>query len=263
MLGKLLKYDLKWNLKFLSIFYILTLFFAILTRIFINIENSFFMDIVGKICTGATISLIFNIIVNNTFRLWANFRQKVYGDESYLTHTLPVKKSSIYFSKMLAAVISLFISFLVIIFALFVAYYSKDGFESLRVILNPIFNSIKLSFTGALAILILVLFLELLNMLQCGFTGVIIGHRFNNAKIGFSVLFGFITYMISQAIILVLLFIPAIFNSNFMNLFFTTDTVSPEIIKFVIILSTISYLLLVILGFFINKKLFSKGVNVD
>ena len=37
MLKKLLKYDLKNIFKFLMIFYILALFFGILTRIFLNI----------------------------------------------------------------------------------------------------------------------------------------------------------------------------------------------------------------------------------
>ena len=45
MLRKLLKYDLKNTFKLLSVFYVLAIFFAILTRIFLSIENSFVMDI--------------------------------------------------------------------------------------------------------------------------------------------------------------------------------------------------------------------------
>ena len=41
MLKKLLKYDLQNVNKVLVIFYSLSLFFAILTRIFLSIDNSF------------------------------------------------------------------------------------------------------------------------------------------------------------------------------------------------------------------------------
>ena len=39
MLGKLLKYDLKWTYKLLIVFYLLAIFFAILGRILTDIEN--------------------------------------------------------------------------------------------------------------------------------------------------------------------------------------------------------------------------------
>ena len=49
MLGKLLKYDLKYIVKFLAIFYGLATFFAILTRVFLNIENSLVFEIIGLV----------------------------------------------------------------------------------------------------------------------------------------------------------------------------------------------------------------------
>lgn len=97
MLKKLLKYDLKSIYKVLIVFYSLSLFFAILTRIFLNIENSFIMDVIGKVCSGTTIAMIFNILINNLMRLWVRFNGNLYGDESYLTHTLPCNKKNIIF----------------------------------------------------------------------------------------------------------------------------------------------------------------------
>ena len=46
MLKKLLKYDLQFMYKGLIIFYGLFLFFAILTRIFLSVENSFIINII-------------------------------------------------------------------------------------------------------------------------------------------------------------------------------------------------------------------------
>ena len=104
MLKKLLKYDLQNIYKVLIIFYSLSLFFALLTRIFLNIENSFIMNIIGQICNATTISMIFNILINNLLRLWVRFKNNFYGDESYLTHTLPINKKTLYLSKTLTAI---------------------------------------------------------------------------------------------------------------------------------------------------------------
>ena len=108
MLKKLLKYDLENIYKVLIIFYSLALIFGILTRIFLNIENSFIMNIIGQICSAITISMIFNILINNLMRLWVRFKNNFYGDESYLTHTLPIDKKTLYLSKILASFITLF-----------------------------------------------------------------------------------------------------------------------------------------------------------
>ena len=127
MLKKLLKYDLQNINKVVVIFYGLSLFFAILTRIFFSINNSFIMEVIGKICSGVTISMIFNILINNLMRLWSRFRTNFYSDESYLTHTLPIDKKTLYLSKTLSSIITLFVSFLVIALSLFIAYYSKEN----------------------------------------------------------------------------------------------------------------------------------------
>ena len=143
MLSKLLKYDLKWELKFLSIFYILGLFFAVLTRLFSKIDNSLFMNIVSEITRGATFSMIFSALANNILRLWVKFRQIVYGDESYLTHTLPVKKSTIYLSKILTAVISIFVSLIIIISGILILYYSKSNVIYIKNALSKILRLTK------------------------------------------------------------------------------------------------------------------------
>ena len=98
MLKNLIKYDLKYKYKALIVFYILSMFFGILTRIFFYIEKSLMMNIIAQICSGITISMIFNILINNIMRSWVIFKQNLYGDESYLTHTLPVDKKTIYIS---------------------------------------------------------------------------------------------------------------------------------------------------------------------
>ena len=115
MLNKLLKYDLKSINIVLIVFYGLSIFFSLLTRIFLSIDNSFVSNVIGQICNGTMIAMMFNIIINNLIRLWVRFKQNFYGDESYLTHTLPVEKKTLYLSKFIVSVITLLISILVIV----------------------------------------------------------------------------------------------------------------------------------------------------
>ena len=125
MLGKLLKYDLKWIYKVIVIFYILSFVFSIVGRCLNTIENSVIFSVVTKISYGIAISMMINSLVNCLMRLWARFIKNLYKDESYLTHTLPVEKKTIYLSKVLSAIISIFTTTIVILACLFICYYSR------------------------------------------------------------------------------------------------------------------------------------------
>lgn len=263
MLNKLLKYDLKSNFKVIIIFYSLAIFFAVLTRVFLNIENSLIVNIIGQVCSGVTISMLFNIVINNLMRIWVRFKQSLYGDESYLTHTLPVKKQTLYLSKALTAVLTLFISVIVIGLTLFIAYYSKENIELLKSLLLPIADAYGSTVMNILLAILFIFFLEFANALQAGFTGIILGHKMDNFKTGYSVLFGFIAYIVTQIFVLLMIFVFALFNSDIMNLFITKTVVNMNMVKAIIYMSIAIYTLTLAIGYFINLKLFKKGVNID
>jgi len=263
MLKKLLKYDLKDRCKFLVIFYILSLFFALLTRLFLSIENSFIMNVIGQICSGVTISMIFNILINNLIRLWVRFKQNLYGDESYLTHTLPLEKKTLYLSKILTSIITLFTSIAVIGLTLFIAYYSKENLDLVKKLLLPLADIYNSSIIGILLAFLFIFFLEFLNALQSGYTGIILGHKMDNYKTGYSFIFGFLSYMAIQVFGLFVIFIMSLFNQDLMNLFITNEIINIEMIKLVIYTSIFIYSISFVVQYFINLKLFEKGVNVD
>ena len=263
MLSKLLNYDLKNIFKVLVIFYSIGIFFGLLTRLFFMIENSLVMDIIAKVCSGVTISMIFNILINNLMGLWGRFRRNLYGDESYLTHTLPVEKKTLYLSKVLTGIITLFVSVAVIGLMLFVAYYSKENIELVKNLLLPVADAYGSTIVKILLALLFIFFIEFACGLQSGYSGIILGHKMNSAKIGFSVLFGFVAYMIQQIIGLIMVFLVALFDKDLMNLFYTTEIVSVDILKMVIYLAIGIYSLVFVIGYFVNLKLFSQGVNVD
>lgn len=263
MLKKLLKYDLENVYKILVVFYCLAIVFAILTRLFLNIENSFMMEIIGRICSGTTIAMIINILINNVMRLWVRFRNNFYGDESYLTHTLPIEKKTLYLSKGLVFIITLFTSFIVIGATLFIAYYSKENIESIKNFLLPIADAYGSTVIKLLVAFLFIFFLQFTDIVQSGYTGIILGHRKNSGKIGFSVLIGFVFYICTQIFAVALLFLISLFNKDLMNLFITNEIIKVDVVKSIIYIAIAIYAIILIFVYFTNQSIFKKGVNVD
>ena len=142
-------------------------------------------------------------------------------------------------------------------------FYSKETIEWLKNMLLPLINTYDSTILKVLLAFLFIFFLEFLNGVQAGFTGIILGHKMNNMKTGFSVLFVFAAYMITQTFGLLMIFIVAIFNKDLMNLFITNDMINIDMVKLVIYLSISIYGIGYIVWYFINLKLFEKGVNVD
>ena len=257
MLKKLLKYDLKWCYKALTIFYILSIIFAILTRVFINIDGRILFTIIGKIMQGITITLLINILINNILRIWARVIKNFYSDEAYLTHTLPIKKETLFLSKVLTTIITLLTSTIVIIISLLICYYSKENIEILKNILNQI-NISNITIIST----ILIFYLEILFIILSGITAIILGYKQNNNKLLKSVLFGLIIYFTMQTLILVIIFVIGLFTKEIMDLF-KTNNITPNLLKQMLSLSTIIYIIYNIILYIIGNNTFKKGVNID
>ena len=86
----------------------------------------------------------------------------------------------------------------------------------------------------------------------------------NNGKIGYSVLFGFMAYIISQSIVLALVFIYGLFDVSVLQLF-KTGTISIDVnaFKTLAILSTCLYVVMICCMSLLCKKALNKGVNVE
>ena len=182
MLGKLLKYDLKWIYKLIIVFYILALTFSVIGRIFGSIDNSLLFDIISKISIGTAISMMVSSLINCLMRTWARFTRNIYKDESYLTHTLPVEKSSIFNSKVIAGIISIFTSMILIVSCLFICYYSETNMEVLKGLLELAASTYNTTVLNLLLLVAIVIFLEVVYALLIGYVGIIIGHKYNKTE---------------------------------------------------------------------------------
>ena len=263
MLNKLLKYDLKYMIKNMSVFYILALFFGVMTRILYSLNETVIVNIISQISVGCMFAMVVNILINTMMRSWIRFRDSIYKDEAYLTHTLPVTKNDIYNSKFIQTLIFFIVGFLIIVLSLFITYYTKDRWLMLKGLIRTITTGLEINTTLFVISFMLIIFLEVFNAIQCGFLGIILGYKRNNGKIGFSVFFGLIAYLLSQSMVLLLVFIVGLFNSNIMNLFKSNILLDASSFKLLVVLSIIFYLIIILLMSIICKKEFNKGVNIE
>ena len=207
--------------------------------------------------------MIFNILINNVMRLWSRFRQNLYGDESYLTHTLPVKRETLYLSKVLNAIITILVSFVVMLASLLLAYGTENVLEILKELLKGTAEIFDIEPFVLLLLFAFVLCLEIFNAVQCGYLGIILGHRSNQNKLGLSVLFGFGVYLVSQWFVVILTLAVALFDKDFMNLFVTNEIISMSTLKVVMAMAIFTYIAVAVIGYIVSHNLFKKGVNVE
>lgn len=263
MIKKLLKYDLKWIYKLLIIFYVLSIIFSIIARICLQVENSLIFTIVGSISSGFATAMMVSSLINCIMRSWVRFQRNLYQDESYLTHTLPVSKKTLYLSKVLASMISIFTTTGIILISLAICYYSKENLEGLKSMLEITASTYNTTVLKLLCTIGVVFFLEMFFTILVGYTAIIIGHQKDQHKMRYSVILGFLFYTITQVITLAIVFIVGFVNKDVMNLINTTKMINMTAIKQIMNLGMIIYIIYLIVYYFIGKKEFEKGVNVD
>ena len=262
MLGKLLKYDLKWCFKLLIYFYILAIIFSIITRMIESVDQTLILLIMDKICSGVVIAMLINILINCLMRNWVRFERNIYKDESYLTHTLPVSKNKIYLSKILTAIITLFVSFIIIVICLAIVCLNDITWYSLKLSLEQSAIFLNSSPLSLIIVLIITIFFEFLFMILSGILGIVIGHRSNNMKIVKSILIGMGIYMGLSLFSLAIIYMAGILSPDIMSVF-NNIKVSSNAIKSIMIIGIFVYAIYNLMIYFIGNALLNKGINVD
>jgi len=177
---------------------------------------------------------------------------------------LPVTKNDLYNSKFIQTLIFFFIGFVIVLLSLFIAYYTPENWDIIKNYVQTITTGLSMSTGFFITIAITLIFLELFNAIQCGFLGIILGHKLNSGKLGFSVLFGFIAYLIAQSLVLGLVFVYGLFDSTVMELFKSaTISIDVNAFKSLAIVASLLYVVIIFSMSIIGKKLLNKGVNIE
>lgn len=238
MLGKLMKYDLL-KYKYFMYFMISAPLAALLTRLTNAIpDKSVAVVIIDKFVSGITIGICVGMLINVVMRIFVNFEKSLYLDESYLTHTLPVNRGTIFSSKTLSSVFVVTLTYAVCVLSLCIVdadSYAAFGLKGMLLVL-----------------------LEVLCIVMTVFLGIIYGHRKNTKKKGFSVLYSFIIYVIEQLPLLGIVLIA------FGDVMFTAndDAIPAKLSNYVFVFAG-AYAVYVAVLYVLGKKALEKGVNVD
>ena len=144
MLGKLLKHEFRATGKLLGPLNLFLILVAIIGNIVLHfgyetadsqnaltiISNTAFSGL--SIFIIAIYSLtIFTLIILTAVYLTVRFYKTMYGNQGYLTHTLPVSTTTVLNVKLLTAVFWMLVAFAIAILSLFILSCSENPFDSI------------------------------------------------------------------------------------------------------------------------------------
>ncbi len=235
MLRKLIKHDFLSLNKSLLVIYLL----SIISTFVVIISSSFSGDIaiateaIGK--DFALICLLITLLVP-FFKCFFKIKDSLYKNEGYLTHTLPISKGTLYDGKILSAIFTLIISW-VLFASCFMSAFS--GMNIIKLFLNVI-NDSKMLSTSIETISLA--FTQLLFIFMSCIVGLILGSKLRKNKDSMTFLFGSLIYSLINFIVLYII------RKLDLDYF---------------IYMTIIFGILNIVLYFVGRMLFKKGVNLE
>ena len=257
MLGKIIKYDFLSMKKDLLPLYIVEICIALLYRLFNVIGEK--VDIIKYV--SFMILFLFVIIIISTFIYTFFISIKRYynnmlKDEGYLTHTLPVKKWELLLSKVIVSFIFLVITIAITLVVLYIGFYEKGVFDVIQSAINDIKNTIG---DEIIIYLPIALILGYMNYIIIVYFGLTLGFTQNSSKIGYSVLFIFVAYTISQIINSVMFIVLVLINPDLLN-YINSIEMAKEYVNQVLSLAlftsiTIPTAYCFVINYVLNKKL--------
>ena len=184
VLSKLLKYDLRANLKIFLFIWPAILVFGLLERVALMAElpvkiSAIFVNLTTVLFVLAVIAACVFALVISVIRFYSGLLR----DEGYLMFTLPVRPWQLVLSKLLTALLTLVVTGLVSFVSVGIL------FGGIRGLLPSIRTSLEQSFGGGIALLVLLVVVQVaVSVLQI-YLSCSIGHLFRRKRILFAVLF--------------------------------------------------------------------------
>ena len=258
---KLMKYDIKKMMRILVYIYVVSLGLAIITRL-INIGKDIqAIAIIGHVFAGLTYSAVGSIIVNTFVHILKVFTVGFYRDESYLTHTLPVKKEKLLLSKYLSSIIVIITSVVVSALSLFIVLYSESLFKFIKQSLEMVVSGFNMSVGGFLTLMVLILFSQICAMMSMAFAAIVKANTYNHKRIMKGLIWFAVFYFGSSIATLITAVIVFAIGGNLSELL--ASQMSNGSFMTILILGLVLYFVYAIVFYIITDKLFKKGVNVD
>ena len=261
MLSKLLKNDLKKNMRWMWILFVSTIAVAGITRGCKELgENIAFFKVIGIFFDSVFYALAVNVILQPFLRNFLNFTKSFYSDESYLTHTLPVTKTQLINSKYLTALIEIVSGFACLVLSLLIMFASPTMDDVLNMLISTIvLGEISVFFTIVLFVALVIV--EFLMFISIIYFSIVVAYRAKEKRV-------LKTFLITAALSLAALAVLAVVMlvvllANGVNISASTLLLPKSAFISVLITGIVVYLGVAILFYFLAKHEFNKGVNVD
>ena len=261
MLSKLLKNDLKKNMRWMWILFVGAIGFAAITRGAKEIgESVAFFKMIAIFLEGLYYGLAVNLIVQPFLRNFLNFHKSFYSDESYLTHTLPVTKSQLISSKYLTALIELVSGFAALVLSLLIMYAGPGFLTTLKFIFSMLIvgDFSTLLVVMLVVILIVVEFLMFISIIDFS---IVMGFKSKEKRILKSFLITAVCAFAAITVLAISMIIVLMING--VKLTTTSLVLSVTAFYSVIITAIVIYSAVSVLFYLLAKREFNKGVNVD
>ena len=261
MLSKLLKNDLKKNMRWMWILFISTIVLSGITRALTELGKNFaFFRVATTFFEGLFYGLAVNLIIQPFLRNFLNFHKSFYSDESYLTHTLPVTKNQLINSKYLTAIIEIITGFASLIVSILIMYVGPNFMNTLRLMFSSIVTE-KVSISLSLTLLITLVIVEFLMFISIIDFSIVLGFKSRDRRIlkTFLITIGcaFASGLVLFAIMLIILSINGIkFTSS-------TLILTRSAFYSILLAGIITYSIVIVVFYFLTKHHFNKGVNID
>lgn len=261
MLSKLLKNDLKKNMRWFWILLVSTIAVALIDRGCKELaEKIAFFKILAILFDSVLYSLLVNLILQPFLRSFLNFSKSLYGDESYLTHTLPVSKNNIINSKFLTSLIEICLGFITIVISLLIMFGSPTMFDTLKLLMSLIISG-DFNIYLVLILFIFLVLVEFCMFFSIIFFSIVLAYRSKEKRVLktflFTTAFSFASITVLSLVMIVVLLINGISLSS------ATLVLSNTAFLSIILSGIIVYSAIILVFYFLTKMLFNKGVNVD
>lgn len=263
MLAKLLKYDLKRMYRQIIVVYLLALAAALLTRLtdFSLDGDATVITVLHVLCYNAAYILCVGIAFMTCIIVWRDFRRQMYGDESYLTHTLPITIKTLWGAKFIESIMMVLSSVLVVGVVILIMSGTNGSVNVAQMVFG--YNNEGVAQLFALAVAVL---MQWTFIMQSGLVGIIIANRMPERRGLHAVAWGMIIYMTGiVAMLLVLLIWDRI---TFVDISIT-ESLETQIARSQSMMLSMFYgvgalyVVLTALTYLLNYKILSRGVNID
>ena len=277
MILKLFKYDFMNIGKKLIPFYIAALVIGVINRFLLLTSNISRMEREGNFLAmfgspflyAAYFLVIMGIFFMTVFIIISRYSSSIYGNEGYLTNTLPLNPSQIILAKLINFLIWILISYFIIFVSLFILFpfdfflrnviYEPEFYEGLKKLTKLIFSS-KYGFLFALQF-IYNFFSHIQNILML-FLSVAIANLFKSYKVVAGVIAFFLISTVFSFVASIISF-SVMENVNLFEMYGEFNPIVYNSLKNANIMSIIYSIVSSIVLFFIIHYLHTHNLNLE